>query len=49
MKLVQLTRQAKIAGVNFIIFGRVIDARVREKTDEIGIRRRVLMLLQEVI
>ncbi len=39
MKLVQLTRQAKIAGINFIIFGRVIDARVREKSDEIGIVR----------
>ncbi len=39
MKLVQLTRQAKIAGINFVIFGRVIDARVREKTDEIGIVR----------
>ena len=26
MKLVQLTRQAKIAGINFIIFGRVSDA-----------------------
>ncbi len=39
IKLVQLTRQAKIAGVNFIVFGRVIDARVREKSDEIGIVR----------
>lgn len=39
MKLVQLTRQAKIAGINFIIFGRVIDARVREKSDEIGFVR----------
>ena len=39
LKLVQLTRQAKIAGINFIIFGRVIDARVREKSDEIGIVR----------
>ncbi len=39
MKLVQLTRQAKIAGINFVIFGRVIDARVREKTDEIGFVR----------
>ncbi|MBY0414018.1 MAG: hypothetical protein K2Q18_07625 [Bdellovibrionales bacterium] len=39
MKLVQLTRQAKIAGINFILFGRVIDARVREKSDEIGIVR----------
>jgi hypothetical protein len=39
MKLVQLTRQAKIAGINFVIFGRVIDARVREKSDEIGIVR----------
>jgi hypothetical protein len=39
LKLVQLTRQAKIAGINFVIFGRVIDARVREKSDEIGIVR----------
>lgn len=39
MKLVQMTRQAKIAGINFIVFGRVIDARVREKSDEIGIVR----------
>lgn len=39
MKLVQLTRQAKNAGINFVIFGRVIDARVREKSDEIGIVR----------
>lgn len=40
MKLVQLTRKAKIAGINFIIFGRVVDARVREKADEIGIVRK---------
>jgi hypothetical protein len=39
MKLVQLTRQAKISGINFVVFGRVIDARVREKSDEIGIVR----------
>lgn len=40
VKLVQLSRQAKTAGVNFVVFGRVIDARVREKTDEIGIVRK---------
>lgn len=40
MKLVQLTRKAKIAGISFIIFGRVVDARVREKADEIGIVRK---------
>lgn len=40
MKLVQLTRQAKVAGVNFIIFGRVVDARVRQKNDDIGILRK---------
>lgn len=39
LKLVQLTRQAKIAGINFIVFGRVVDARIREKTDEIGFVR----------
>jgi len=39
VKLVQLARKAKVAGLNFVIFGRVKDARVREKTDEIGLVR----------
>ncbi len=39
LKFTQLARQAKIAGMNFIVFGRVIDARVREKSDEIGLVR----------
>jgi TolB-like protein len=39
VKLVQLSRKAKVQGVNFVIFGRVIEARVREKTDEIGVVR----------
>ena len=38
-KLVQLTRKAKAQGINFVIFGRVIEARVREKSDEIGFVR----------
>lgn len=39
LKFTQLSRQAKIAGINFVVFGRVIDARVREKSDEIGLVR----------
>lgn len=39
VKLVQLARKAKVSGLNFVIFGRVMEARVREKTDEIGIVR----------
>lgn len=39
VQLVQLARKAKVAGLNFVIFGRVADARVREKNDEIGIVR----------
>lgn len=39
LKFTQLARQAKIAGINFVVFGRVIDARVREKSDEIGLVR----------
>ncbi len=38
-KLSQLVRQGKVAGVNFVLFGRVVDARIRESTDEIGIVR----------
>jgi len=39
VKLVQLARQAKVAGINFVVFGRIVDARIREKTDEIGMVR----------
>lgn len=39
VKLVQLARKAKVSGLNFVIFGRVKDARIREKTDEIGLVR----------
>ncbi len=39
VKLVQMTRKAKSSGINFVVFGRIIDARIREKTDEIGVVR----------
>lgn len=39
VKLVQLSRKAKVAGLNFVVFGRIIEARIREKTDEIGVVR----------
>lgn len=39
VKLAQLSRQAKISGINLVVFGRVIDARIREKSDEIGLVR----------
>jgi hypothetical protein len=39
VKLAQLSRQAKVSGINLVVFGRVMDARIREKTDEIGLVR----------
>ena len=39
VKLVQLARKAKIAGLHFAIFGRIVEARIRERTDEIGVVR----------
>ena len=40
-KLVQLARQAQREGLNFIIFGRIVEARVRQRADEIGLLRKV--------
>lgn len=37
VKLVQLARKAKVSGVNFVVFGRITHARIREKIDEIGV------------
>lgn len=39
-KLVQLAKKAKLSGINFVVYGRIIDARVREKSDEIGLIRK---------
>ena len=40
MKLNQMARTAKINGYNLVIFGRVIEARIRERSDEIGVVRK---------
>lgn len=46
VKLVQLSRQAKMAGINFVLFGRIIDARIRQKTDEIGFVRQTKSFME---
>lgn len=46
VKLTQLARKAKISGVNIVIFGRVKEARVRQKSDEIGFVRKVKSLAE---
>ncbi len=40
VKLAGLSRKARLNGVNLILFGRVITAKVRQKTDEIGFIRK---------
>ncbi len=39
IKLVQLNKKAKLSGLNFVLFGRIKEARVRTKQDEIGVVR----------
>jgi hypothetical protein len=39
VKLVQMTKKAKSAGVNLVMYGRITKARVRQNTDEIGVMR----------
>jgi hypothetical protein len=46
VKLAQLTRKAKMAGVNLVIFGRIVDARVRQASDEIGFVRKTKALAE---
>jgi hypothetical protein len=41
VKLVQMARKGKMEGINFVVFGRVIEARIREKSDEIGVVRNI--------
>jgi hypothetical protein len=38
-QLVQLTKKAKLAGVNLVVFGRIVKVRIRQHTDEVGVMR----------
>lgn len=49
MKLVTLTRKAKLSGVNLVFYGRIIDARVRQKTDEIGFVRKTKSYAESIV
>lgn len=49
VKLAQLSRKAKLAGVNLVIFGRITQARVRQKSDEIGFVRKVKALAESIV
>ncbi|MBD65074.1 MAG: hypothetical protein CME62_07695 [Halobacteriovoraceae bacterium] len=40
LKLAQLSRKAKLSGVSLVMFGRISEARVRQKSDEIGFVRK---------
>ena len=46
VKLAQLARKAKMSGVNIVVFGRIKEARVRQKSDEIGFVRKVKSLAE---
>lgn len=46
VKLAQLTRKAKMAGVNLVVFGRIIEARIRQASDEIGFVRKTKALAE---
>ncbi len=49
IKLAQLARKAKMSGVNIVIFGRIKEARVRQKSDEIGFVRKIKSLAETLV
>ena len=49
IKLAQLSRKARMSGVSIVIFGRVKEARLRQKNDDIGIVRKVKSLAESVV
>lgn len=49
IKLAQLGRKAKMSGVNVVIFGRIKEARIRQKSDEIGFVRKVKSLAETYV
>lgn len=49
IKLAQLARKAKMSGVNIVVFGRIKEARIRQKADEIGFVRKVKSLAETYV
>jgi hypothetical protein len=49
LKLAQLSRKAKLSGVNLVVFGRITHARVRQKTDEIGFVRKTKSYAESMV
>lgn len=49
VKLAQLARKAKMSGVNIVVFGRIKEARIRQKSDEIGFVRKVKSLAESYL
>jgi len=49
VKLAQLARKAKLSGVNIVVFGRIKEARIRQKSDEIGFVRKVKSLAESYV
>jgi hypothetical protein len=49
VKLSQLSRKAKMSGVNIVVFGRIKEARVRQKSDEVGFVRKVKSLAETYV
>jgi len=49
LKLAQLSRKAKLSGVNLVVFGRITNARVRQNADEIGFVRKTKSYAESII
>lgn len=49
VKLAQLARKAKMSGVNIVVFGRIKEARVRQKADEVGFVRKTKSLAETLV
>lgn len=49
IKLAQLARKAKMSGVNIVVFGRVKEARIRQKSDEIGFVRKIKSMAETIV
>lgn len=49
LRLNELSRKAKMSGVNLVVYGRIVEARVRQKADEIGIVRKTNAFAESLV
>ncbi len=49
VKLSEMARKGRLSGINLVVYGRITEARIRQKTDEIGFMRNTKSMSESIV